>query len=115
MGSNRHGRDDVVGAVQRVGGLHEEGGVTALDYVRPERQRRGIEDELLLRTAAVLPFHPPPSLAGAAGQFFGEPAILLRLGWPPLQIRIGDNERQRSPLGPQPGWWRLAGPGERSS
>jgi hypothetical protein len=57
---------------------------------------------LLLRTAAVLPFLPPPALDSAARQLFGEPAILLHLGWSPLQIRIGDNERHRSPQGRQP-------------
>jgi hypothetical protein len=76
--------------------LHEELGIlTALGEVRSTRRRRGIEDELLLRTAAVLPFLPQPGLTGAAAQLFGEPAILLRLGWSPLQICMGDNERHR--------------------
>lgn len=91
------------GPLDELVALHAELGVFAsLETLQPERQRRGIDDDLLLRTAAVLPFLPVPSLTGAAGQLFGEPAILLRLGWSPLQIRIGDNERHRSPLGRQP-------------
>jgi len=63
------------------------------------RCRGGIDDDLLIRTAAVLPFLPTASLTGAAGQLFGEPAMLLRLGWSPLQIQMGDNERHRHPSG----------------
>jgi len=84
------------GPLDELVGLHEELGIlNALDDVQTDRRRRGIEDSLLLRTAAVLPFLANPSLTAAAGQLFGEPAILLRLGWSPLQIRIGDNERHR--------------------
>jgi hypothetical protein len=84
------------GPLDRLVALHEELGILAtLDRVQSARQRRGIEDELLLRTAAVLPFLSPPGLVTAAGQLFGEPAILLRLGWSPLQICMGDNERHR--------------------
>jgi hypothetical protein len=59
------------------------------------RQRRGVEDGLLLKTLAVLPFLETPSLQAAAGQVFGEPAILLRLGWSAWQIAWGDNLRHR--------------------
>jgi hypothetical protein len=91
------------GPLDELVALHEELGIfAALEALRPERQRRGLDDGLLLRTVAVLPFLPPPSLDGAATQLFGEPAILLHLGWSPLQIRIGDNERHRSPDGRQP-------------
>jgi hypothetical protein len=80
--------------------LHDELGMfDALDDLPISRQRRGIEDALLLRTTAVLPFLDIPSLSGAAGQLFKDPAILLHLGWSPLQIWIGDNERHRSPHG----------------
>ena len=78
--------------------LHNELGVfAALDDLPTSRQRRGIDDALLLRTTAVLPFLETVSLSGAAQQLFGDPAILLHLGWSPLQIRIGDNERHRRP------------------
>jgi hypothetical protein len=84
------------GPLDELVALHEELGIlAAVDELQPARQRRGIEDELLLRTAAILPFLPSPGLSTAAGQLFGEPAILLRLGWSPLQIRMGDNERHR--------------------
>jgi hypothetical protein len=80
--------------------LHEElGALAAVESLLCDRQRRGIEDALLLRTAAILPFLSNPSFSAAAGQLFGEPAILLRLGWSPLQIKIGDNERHRYGLG----------------
>jgi hypothetical protein len=50
-----------------------------------------------LNTLAALPFLGTPALQAAAGQLFGEPAILLRLGWSPLQIAWGDNFRHRGP------------------
>jgi hypothetical protein len=59
------------------------------------RRQRGIADALVLRTVAVLPFLETASFTGAAGQLFGDPAILLRLDWSPLQTRFGDNERHR--------------------
>ncbi len=83
--------------------LHDELGVfAALDNLPNSRKRGGIDDSLLLRTTAVLPFLEAASLTGATGQLFGDPAILLRLGWSPLQIQIGDNERHRSPDGRRP-------------
>ena len=39
---------------------------------------------------------------GAAGALFREPAILLQLGWAPVQIRQGSNGRHRHPDGRQP-------------
>jgi len=78
--------------------LHEQLGVfDALDKVPTERRRCGIDDGLLLRTLATLPFLEAGSLSGAAGQLFGEPAVLLHLGWSPLQIALGDNDRHRHP------------------
>lgn len=53
----------------------------------------------MLRTVALLPFLEQAALSAAAGQLFGDPAVLLRSGWSPLQIRIADNERHRSPAG----------------
>ena len=74
--------------------LHDELGLfAALNEVPTLRRRRGLDDGLLLRTAAVLPFLETASLSGASAQLFREPAILLLLGWSPLQLQIGDNER----------------------
>ena len=82
--------------------LHDELGLFAtLNEVPSLRRRRGLEDGLLLRTAAVLPFLETASLSGASAQLFREPAILLLLGWSPLQLQIGDNERHRNPAGRQ--------------
>ena len=58
-------------------------------------------DELLLRTLATLPFAEQPSLSGASEVLFGEPAVLLQLGWAPVQIRSGSNGRHRHPQGRQ--------------
>lgn len=83
--------------------LHDELGVfEILDNLPVGRRRRGIEDRLLLRTLAVLPFLPTASLSGASSLLFRDPAILLHLGWSAVQIRMGDNERHRSPAGRQP-------------
>jgi hypothetical protein len=74
--------------------LHDSLGVfNALDELQVQRQRAGVNDALLLRTLAVLPFLEHPSLATAAGMLFGEPAVLLRLGWNAEQIAWGDNFR----------------------
>jgi hypothetical protein len=76
--------------------LHHELGIfDILDTLEVHRSRRGIDDGLLLRTLATLPFMEAASLEGAAGQLFSEPAVLLHLGWSALQIRGGDNERHR--------------------
>jgi hypothetical protein len=88
------------GPLDELVALHDELGIfAALEDLSSTRQRRGIEETLLLRTAAVLPFLPTAALSGAATQLFGEPAVLLRLGWSPLQIQMGDNERHRHPAG----------------
>lgn len=90
------------GRLDELVGLHAQLGVfEALDGVDIQRQRLGIDDRLLLRTLAVLPFLEAGSLSGAAGQLFGEPAVLLHLGWSPFQIVMGDNERHRHPDGRQ--------------
>lgn len=84
------------GPLDELVALHEElGCLAAVESLACDRQRRGVEDALLLRSAAVLPFLSTASFCGAAGQLFRDPAILLRLGWSPLQIEIGDNERHR--------------------
>lgn len=98
----RHGeRPDMAttmssGSLDDLVALHEKLGIfAALEELMVIRRRRGLEDGLLLNTLAVLPFLETASLQAAAGQLFGEPAILLRLGWSPLQITWGDNWRHR--------------------
>ena len=66
-----------------------------------QRTRAGVPDELLLRTLATLPFVEQASLSGASEVLFREPAILLQLGWAPVQIRSGSNGRHRHPDGRQ--------------
>jgi hypothetical protein len=82
--------------------LHEELGIFAiLDEVEAQRKRAGVPDELLLRTLATLPFVEQASLSGASEVLFREPAVLLQLGWAPMQIRSGSNGRHRHPEGRQ--------------
>jgi hypothetical protein len=80
--------------------LHIELGLfQALDRLPVDRQRAGIDDALLFRTLAALPFLPEPGLDPSARLLFQEPAILLQLGWAPAQIQAGDNGRHRHPKG----------------
>src|SRR2546429_7443548 len=48
-----------------------------------------------------LPFVEQASLSGASEVLFREPAVLLQLGWAPVQIRAGSNGRHRHPQGRQ--------------
>lgn len=90
------------GPLDELVALHDELGVlAALDSLNPQRKREGIDDRLLLRTLAVMPFLECHSFTGAAELLFQDPAILLHLGWSPFQIRMGDSERHRSPRGRQ--------------
>src|SRR4051794_25680169 len=92
------------GPVDELIALHIELGVfDALDHLPTGRQRAGIDDPLLLRTLAALPFLPEPGLDPSARLLFQDPAILLRLGWAPAQIRAGDSHRHRHPEGRQAG------------
>ena len=76
--------------------LHQELGIFAiLDELEVQRTRAGVPDELLLRTLATLPFVEQASLSGASEVLFREPAVLLQLGWAPVQIRQGSNGRHR--------------------
>src|SRR5258707_9631549 len=119
MGWYRRDKEAVAGALQRgqrpdlattmasgpldeLVALHEELGIFAiLDEVEAQRKRAGVPDELLLRTLAALPFVEQASLSGAAEVLFREPAVLLQLGWAPVQIRSGSNGRHRHPEGRQ--------------
>jgi Transposase DDE domain len=79
--------------------LHAELGVlTSLQqHISDNRQRQGLPHDLLLNTLAALPFFQPASLSGAATALFQEPSLLLMLGWSPVQIQHGGNQRHRHP------------------
>jgi len=70
-----------------------------LDSLPVRRQREGIPDLLLLHTLAVLPFLADGSLEGSARSLFAEPAILVQLGYAPVQLRQGVSARHRQPEG----------------
>jgi hypothetical protein len=90
------------GPLDELMALHQELGVFAiLDELEVQRARAGVPDELLLRTLATLPFVEQASLSGATEVLFREPAVLLQLGWAPVQIRAGSNGRHRHPDGRQ--------------
>lgn len=88
------------GSLDELVALHEELGILdSIGWLPADRGRRGIADSLLLRTVAVLPFLDEASLSGATELLFREPAILLRLGWAPVEISTGTNLRHRHPQG----------------
>ncbi len=90
------------GPLDELVALHQEMGIFAiLDELEVQRVRAGVPDEVLLRTLATLPFVEQASLSGATEVLFREPAILLQLGWAPVQIRSGSNGRHRHPDGRQ--------------
>ena len=90
------------GPLDELVALHEELGIFAIvDELEVQRARAGVADELLLRTLATLPFVEQASLSGASEILFREPAVLLQLGWAPVQIRQGSNGRHRHPEGRQ--------------
>jgi len=66
-----------------------------------QRARAGLPDELVLRTLATLPFVDQAPWSGAAEGLFREPAVLLQLGWAPVQIRAASHARHRHPDGRQ--------------
>src|SRR5260370_295586 len=90
------------GPLDELVALHEELGIFRIvEQIEPQRKRAGVPDDLLLRTLATLPFVDQASLSGAAEVLFREPAVLLQLGWAPVQIRSGSNGRHRHPEGRQ--------------
>src|SRR5213082_2981290 len=90
------------GPLDELVALHEELGILAiLDEIEVQRTRTGIPDGLLLRTLATLPLVEQASLSGASEVLFREPAVLLQLGWAPIEIRAGSNGRHRHPEGRQ--------------
>ena len=105
----RHGQRPLMatttaaGPVDELLALHIElGAFDALDRLRVARRRAGLDDPLLFRTLAALPFLAEHALDPAARTLFHEPALLLRLGWAPAQIQAGDNHRHRHPEGRRP-------------
>ncbi|WP_435005561.1 hypothetical protein P12x_003392 [Tundrisphaera lichenicola] len=59
------------------------------------REPAGIDDSLLFRTLAVLPFLRQPGLDPSARAMFQESGVQPYLGWTPAQIQSGDNQRCR--------------------
>src|SRR2546421_1520178 len=87
------------GPLDELVALHQELGIFAIvDELEVQRARAGVPDELLLRTLATLPFVEQASLSGGSSVLFREPAVLLQLGWAPVQIRAGSNGRREESL-----------------
>ncbi len=88
------------GPLDELVALHQALGIFAIvDKLEVQRARAGVPDELLLCTKASLPFVEQASLSGGSSVLFREPAVLLQLGWAPVQIRAGSNGRHRHPDG----------------
>ena len=78
------------GPLDELVALHQALGIFAIvDELEVQRTRAGIDDELLLRTLATLPFVEHVSLSGASEMLFREPAVLLHLGWAPATNPAG--------------------------
>ncbi|HET9972388.1 MAG TPA: hypothetical protein VFQ68_29420 [Streptosporangiaceae bacterium] len=78
------------GPLDELVALHDQvGSFAAVAGLALSRKRAGIDDGLLLRTLAVLPFVGQAGFRGLADQRFRAPAVLLPLGWSPVQIRAG--------------------------
>jgi len=70
-----------------------------LDELDVTRERQGIPDALLLHTLAVLPFLADGSLQGSAQSLFSDPAILVQLGYAPVEVAEGVSARHRQAAG----------------
>jgi hypothetical protein len=68
-----------------------------LDELEVQLARAGVDDELLLRAPVLLAFVEQASLRGGSSVLFREPAVLLQLGWAPVQIRQGSKGRHWHP------------------
>lgn len=75
----------------------ELGTFEMLDKLAVKRERAGVSDSLLLHTLAVLPFLAEGSLSGSAKALFADPAVLVQLGYAPVQVQQGVTARHRSP------------------
>jgi hypothetical protein len=73
-----------------------------LDELEVSRERQGIPDALLLHTLAVLPFLADGSLQGSAQSLFSDPAILVQLGYAPVELATGVSARHRQSRGKTP-------------
>ena len=90
-----------LGPLDRLGHLAAELGIftAATETIKVNRERDGIPDDLLLRSLVMLPFIDATSFTDASGQLFGDPALLLQLGYTAVEIREGFNDRYRNGLG----------------
>src|SRR5438477_6641531 len=89
-----------IGPLDELIALHEELGIFAIvEQLEVQRKRAGVPDARLLRTLATMPFVEQASLSGAAEVLFREPAVLLQLGWAPVQIRGGEQWAASPPRG----------------
>lgn len=88
------------GALEELVALSVElGTFEMLDSVAVKREREGIPDRLLLHTLAVLPFLADGSLSGSAKALFADPAVLVHLGYAPVELQRGVTARHRRPTG----------------
>ena len=88
------------GALEELVALSVElGTFEMLDSLAVKREREGIPDSLLLHTLAVLPFLAEGSLSGSAKALFSDPAVLVQLGYAPVQLQRGVTARHRRPTG----------------
>src|SRR5437867_6665230 len=88
------------GPLDELVALHQELGIFAIvDELEVQRARAGFPEKLVRRTLATLPFIEQASLSGGSSVLFREPAVLLQLGWAPVQIRQGSTGRHRHPEG----------------
>lgn len=82
------------GALDALAHLATELGVLeAVSLLEVERTREGIPDELLLRTACLLPFIEATGLSAASESLFADASILLQIGYTALEIQNGFNKR----------------------
>lgn len=82
------------GALDTLAHLAAELGVLdAVSLIEVDRKREGIPDELLLRTACLLPFIEAAGLSAAAESLFADASILLQIGYTAIEIQEGFNER----------------------
>lgn len=88
------------GALKELVALSAEVGTfEMLDALVIKRERAGVPDCLLLHTLSVLPFLSEGSLSGSAKALFSDPAVLVQLGYAPVQLREGVTARHRRPTG----------------
>jgi hypothetical protein len=70
-----------------------------LDSLAVKREREGVPDSPLLHTLAVLPFLSQGSLSGSAKALLSDPAVLVQLGYAPVQLQHGVTARLRRESG----------------